>query len=283
MQRYRVAHARQVRGAARVSPGIVAVGLLALSALTVASPLRAQQPARTWCVTAMDDDHKPVTGLGQEDFALKDGGARQPVVSVEPATGPIAIGLVFWGPLMGTSGVGHELNGLNPASRVVANAAIAASDQKPGFLLQSIEQVAATVSHTQGFERRAIILVVSAAIPARQLQAVTTLAQVVERSETPLWTVETVADTDGPPRSAAQPRPRTAADDILDAAVAVGGGMRWRVKTGDELADGAVRVAALLSAAQYFVTANLPAIYTPPAPIATRHDRGVVLVPAWPR
>ena len=72
-------------------------------------------------------------------------------------------------------------------------------------------------------------------------------------------------------------------DDTLDAAVAVGGGMRWRVKTTDELADAAAGVAALVSTAQYVVTASLPAIFTPPAPIATRHDRGIVLVPMWPR
>jgi hypothetical protein len=229
----------------------------------------------------MDDDHKPVTGLGKEDFALKDGGARQPVVSAEPATGPIAVGLVYWGPLMGTSGFGHELTGVSPASRVVDTASIAPSNQQLGFLLRSIEHEATTLSRSQGFERRAIVLVISAPIPASQLQATTTLTEVLESTETPLWIVE--APTEAVPGVAPQPHPRTTVDDALDAAVAIGGGSRWRVKTGDELADAAAAVAALLGTAQYFVTANLPSIFTPPAPIATRHDRGIVLVPMWSR
>lgn len=56
-----------------------------------------QPQTRQFYVTVMDDDRKAVTGLGAEDFALKDGGARQPVVSSEPADDPMQIAIVVAG------------------------------------------------------------------------------------------------------------------------------------------------------------------------------------------
>ena len=278
MKRYRVKQARLRGLAALAPPGIVSPGVLVLAALTLALPLHAQQPARTWCVTAMDDDHKPVTGLGKEDFALKDGGARQPVISVEPATGPIVVSLVTWGAPSATefSAFDVALKAASPASAVVGHTRVSAARPQVRNSLEPIIEEAATnlrlAGTRQGFERRSLVFVAMAPIPFDQLDP-PALSQTLQREEVPLWTVELQST----------PVPRTRTDDALDAAVAAGGGLRWRVKTGDELADAAAGVAALLGTAQYYVTANLPSIFTPPAPIATRHDRGIVLVPMWPR
>ncbi len=66
-------------------------------------------------------------------------------------------------------------------------------------------------------------------------------------------------------------------------AVQAGGGPRWRVDTPADLEAGARGVAALLGTAQYVVTVDLPVLFNGPVPIATRHDRGIVLVPMWSR
>lgn len=63
-------------------------------------------------------------------------------------------------------------------------------------------------------------------------------------------------------------------------AVQAGGGLRWRVDTPADLETGARGVAALLGTAQYVVTVDLPVLFNGPVPIATRHDRGMVLVPS---
>lgn len=216
----------------------------------------------------MDDDHKPVMGLGKEDFALKDGGARQPVISVEPATGPIAVGLIFWGPMMYSDAFGHALMDANPGGRVIDTKSVPSTNPPKESVRQAVEGMARELGAAKGVERRAIVVTMTAAAPDDQLQPVASLTRILQENDSPLWTIEL---------GAAGPAPS------VDAAVAVGGGYRWRVKTGDELADAEAGVAALLGTAQYFVTANLPSIFTPPAPIATRHDRGIVLVPMWPR
>ena len=42
-------------------------------------------------VTVVGLEGRPVTGLGSEDFSLRDGAVRRPVQAAEPATQPLAI------------------------------------------------------------------------------------------------------------------------------------------------------------------------------------------------
>ena len=96
-----------------------------------------------------------------------------------------------------------------------------------------------------------------------------------------LWTIEL------PPASAGSPPPAPAAgsaklDDVLNDATKFSGALRERVSDAAGLTPMAERVGHCLFV-QYIVTYLWPNPMLSTFSIATRHDRGEVLVPAWAR
>ena len=263
-----------------------------------------QPQTRQFYVTVMDDDRKAVTGLGAEDFALKDGGARQPVVDSEPADDPMQIATVIAdvppeerAPLLGAvNAFTNVVHSLSPASREVlvlegttvdwgggpVPSGLRATDTEVVFSgSHGVSDVlAAAVRDLESASpngRRVIVAFLHA--PARdQAGPVAGLAGLIQSSKTALWTVELATA-----RTTAAPPPPDQGGEALDMAVQAGGGLRWRVDTPADLETGARGVAALLGTAQYVVTVDLPVLFNGPVPIATRHDRGIVLVPMWSR
>ncbi|HEY6358888.1 MAG TPA: hypothetical protein VIX35_11620, partial [Vicinamibacterales bacterium] len=245
-----------------------------------------------------------VTGLGAEDFAIKDGGARQPVVNSEPADDPMQIAVVVAGipveehaPLVtAVNALISVVHGLNPASREVLVLAGATGDWGGGPVPSGLRPTGTRVvfSGAQGVSdvlaaavrdlqsaspngRRLIVAFLHA--PARdQAGPVADLAGVIESTKTSLWTVELATA-----RTTGAQAPTDPGGEALDRAVQAGGGLRWQVDTPADLETGARGVAALLGTAQYVVTVDLPVLFNGPVPIATRHDRGIVLVPMWSR
>lgn len=76
---------------------------------TVEGPAAAQATFRTVYVTAVDREGQPVAGLTAEDFAVKEGGKDQEIVSVEPARARMRIALAIDEPLTAS---GHALQGM---------------------------------------------------------------------------------------------------------------------------------------------------------------------------
>jgi hypothetical protein len=269
-----------------------------------------QPQTRQFCVTVMDDDRKAVTGLGAEDFALKDGGARQPVVASEPARDPLMIAIVIAGfppeagaPLVGAvNALTSVVDASNPESHEVLVLEGTKGDPGTSPLLPGVRLHDADVVFSGGrgvgaalnaaaralgsagpSGRRAIVAFIDGSASDQsdqsdQTDQVAGRMGPIQGSKIALWTVEL------PPARPTGTRPPPAvATSALDRAVQAGGGLRWRVDTLSGLEPGARGVAALLATAQYVVTIELPVLFNGPVPIATRHDRGVVLVPIWSR
>jgi hypothetical protein len=288
-----------VPGHGPIRRALVGAGLVAALGVS-ASAVRPQ--IRQWCVTVMDDDQQPVTGLGSEDFSLKDGGARQPVVASEPAGGPWTVRVAVAGLTVDNSqAVGRAvarfvgtLATASPGSRVrvivdrpVSDPAVAglaaaahagagdvtsAGSQAWDAVLAAAVQDLRAETRTQ---RRAVVAILPS-FPADR--ATTNIPGLLLDTRTPLWSVEVT-----PPRVPGVPAARTMLDNVLDGGVLLGGGLRWRVDAAADLPAGAGGVAALLGTGQYVVTISLPVLFSGPVPIATRHDRGVVLAPLWSR
>jgi hypothetical protein len=261
-----------------------------------------QPQTRQFCVTVMDDDRKAVTGLGAEDFALKDGGARQPVVDSEPADDPIEIAIVIAGfpaedrtPLVtAVNAFASTVRESSPSSHATLVLEGPALDWAEWALLSGVRLsdagVVVTGDHGVGDLLRTAVaelesagatgrrVVVAFLDPSGMAGPVVGLAGLIQRSKVALWTVELA-----PVQTPGAKSPPDALSGALDTAVQAGGGLRWRVDTPADLEAGARGVAALLGTAQYVVTVELPVLFNGPVPIATRHDRGLVLVPLWSR
>jgi hypothetical protein len=264
-----------------------------------------QPQTRQFCVTVMDDDRKAVTGLGAEDFALKDGGARQPVVDSEHADDPMQIAIVIAGfpaedraPLAtavnafasavhASSPLSHavlvlEGTALDWASRALLSGArpvdhqvVVSGDHGVAAILNT---AVAELGSGRATGRRVIVAFLYPS--ASQAGPVVELPSLIQSRKIALWTVELAP---GRTTDAKSPPDPDAGSEALDLAVQAGGGLRWRIDTPAGLETGARGVAALLGTAQYVVTVELPVLFNGPVPIATRHDRGVVLVPMWSR
>lgn len=63
----------------------------ALSATESSVTPRRQRMFAQKYVTVVGGEGRPVTGLGSEDFSLRDGGIRRPLQAAEPATLPLSI------------------------------------------------------------------------------------------------------------------------------------------------------------------------------------------------
>ena len=96
-------------------------------------------------VTVVGLEGRPVTGLGSEDFSLRDGAVRRPVQAAEPATQPLAIGVVMAGfesaatppvaqaleevrRVLSLAGAGHRVDVVDAGARPFLDAALEASN-----------------------------------------------------------------------------------------------------------------------------------------------------------
>jgi hypothetical protein len=237
------------------------VGASLVAALGVGASA-VQPQVRQWCVTVMDDDHQPVAGLGSEDFSLKDGGARQPVVASEPAVGPWSVAVAVVGGAADTSqAIGRAVDRFvrtiqtsSPGSRVhlvvdrpVSDPAVAslitAARVVPGDVVDAGSRAWGAVLAASVREvpdegpavRRAVVAILPSAAPDGA--GASDLLGLLERTHISLWTVEVAA-----PHAAGAMPARAPGDDLLDAAVTLGGGLRWRVDATGGLPVGAQAV-----------------------------------------
>ena len=262
---------------------VLAVGVVAPSA----------QQAQSFLVTVTDDAHKPVTGLAAEDFAIKDGGARQPVISAEPATGPLAVETLVteWmeaeAPAALEKAAAEIIHEADAANTIGATTLTVEGPH--GMALFSappppVDPRRYELAINDGVfdrppelgksptNRRALVVIVNA--PATLRDSGSRLSsdlldrlRVVKAS---LWVVDLTPIS-------------PLANNKLDSLITASGGMHTSVKDPKDLASAARDVATLLTTSQYIVTANVAVTASGPLPLATRHDRGIVLTPIWPR
>jgi len=251
-------------------PWFFAAALAAISVTATAAVAPAQQ-VRSFLVTVTDDAHKPVTGLGAEDFAVKDGGARQPVMSAEPATGPLAVRIA----VIRSAESSHEgFDGASTAAwEALHSANVDNSIESTSLIGPTVDGplVADGVIHatvelgSTSADRRAVFVILdgSATGPGRGL------LEHLRAAKASLWVIDLVS--------------RNPTDPELDRAITSSGGLHISVTDRAGLAAAARDVAALLTTAQYVVTATVAVTATGSLPLATRHDRGIVLTPFWSR
>jgi hypothetical protein len=272
--------------------------------LAAVSAARAQGTPQQVYAIVVDSDGFPVRGLSAEDFSLRDGSVRQAVLGVEPATNPVSLAVVIRG--FGSQDVvelRRALAAMNEMTRrgptgsrigVVETSAalprwIDASAPIPDATLNAlvtasarplVDVVGAACVALRGSatDRRAIVLLVkrSSADGFAESRAIT---DNLFTDGTALWTVEV---GDAPATTPAPPRGEARLDDALTDATKFSGSLRERVPDMASLAPTAARVANLVLA-QYVVSYLWPNPMLGTFSIATRHDRGDVLVPAWAR
>jgi hypothetical protein len=252
----------------------LSLAVVAACAIGAGATLLAQQQAHSFLVTVTDETHKPVTGLGAEDFAVKDGGARQPVVSAEPATGPMAV--AFASVQSPSQAVAHDWadDAIRPAEAIVREANVdndvldshtLLTSPGPTFPIASTVIAGTVRLGTSAADRRAVLVVVDG-----RADADLSLQQHLRAARASLWVVDVAATP-----AVATPQ--------LDSVIAWTGGMHISAKDSAALADAARDVATLLTKSQYLVRFDVAAMATAPLPLATRHDRGIVLLPSWPQ
>jgi hypothetical protein len=248
--------------------------LAVLAAAAAFQPVRAARPAdaQTY-VTVLDTDRRPVVGLGEEDFAMRDGGVREHVISVEPATAPLSIALV--------------VDGFEPGDQPAVSAAIAAatrrltaadprhqvvgpsSDGGSAAFVDALTAACASL-RTAPTDRRVVLALVRRHAGDGAVAKPGALSDAILLGKISLWTIEV-----GPVQT-------TALDRLLTDSTALGGALREIVPAASGLSDTATRVADLL-VSQYVVTYAWPNPMLSQVNITIRHDRGLVLAPLWTR
>jgi hypothetical protein len=243
-----------------------------------AAPRRAsQQTFAQKYVTVVGLEGRPVTGLGSEDFSLRDGAVRRPVQAAEPAAQPLAMAVVLAAfedgdaPTVGravdelrravkSAGTGHRVEIVNAGTRPFLEAALEAADL-----------VAAPAT-----DRRVVLAIVRRRPGDGDIPQPERLVDALRAARVSLWTLE-IASAADTRKSAPSPL-----DDALTTSTQAGGGLRETLKTMEALPDQAARVASLLLS-QYVVTYAWPDPMIGQFNISTRHDRGTVLMPVWDR
>jgi len=258
---------------------LAAVVIATLTATGIASGpgFAKQQTFAQKYVTVVGLEGRPVTGLGSEDFSLRDGAVRRPVQAAEPATQPLAIAVVVAGfepadtrPVapalaeirraLSTAGAGHRIDVVDAGARPFLDAALEASDL-----------VGAASS-----DRRIVLAVVRRRDGDGDATRPERLTDALRLAHASLWTLEIVPEAGG-----RKPAP-SPLDDALTAGTQIGGGLREALAGVSALPDHAGRVARLLLS-QYVVTYAWPDPMIGQFSISTRHDRGTVLSPVWDR
>jgi len=222
-------------------------------------------------VIVIDGDRRPVLGLSAEDFSLRDGGVKQSVDDVVPATAPLAIAVV--------------VDGFEAADRAQLTSAIAGATARlaaasprhrinlldaPGrSLTDAIVDASRTLQDAET-DRRAVIAIIKRRAGDGAVSSTSSLTSALVDDRVSLWTIEV-----GPAQN-------TALDRVLTDATAAGGALRELVPATAGMPDAAVRVIHLLTS-QYVVTYQWPNPMLSLVNISIRHERGTVLATSWMR
>jgi hypothetical protein len=260
------------RGAAATAATIIA-----WTALVLATPRTDVQRY----VTVVDSDGRPVLGLSHEDFALKDGGVRRPIVSVEPATAPISVNVIVAGFSAAELGeVTNEIESLQATRKSTSDspALMVTTPDAPDLhtdlaTLPGAIDASARSQIADGFDRRMVLAIVKrgASEPAINADASADVVDALTDAKSALWTLEVA-----PPATA------TSLDKLLSSATDASGSVRTKVKSTADLA-GAARDLFYIWRGQYLVTYTWPDPMLSFFKLEVRHDRGVVLTTGWER
>jgi hypothetical protein len=286
-----------------------------VAALVATAPAaRAATPAQGQIyVTVVDTDGRPVTGLGSEDFSMREGAVRQPVLDAEPAIAPLSVAIVIDGfdagdaPDVGRAvdAAARALRARDPNHRVSLLTGDAAADHRlspvasdqPGvqavvarLVIGSrgglIARVAAACLALEDAptDRRVVLAIVRRRGDEAEMAETVRMTDAVLQARAALWTVEVGAPVPPAGRStaAAPASSRATLDEALEAAVRLSGSLREPSPSSAALGDAVSRVASLLLS-QYLVTYTWPDPMLSQVTLTLRHDRGVVLAPAWSR
>ncbi len=282
------------------------LALVVAAALWPAGAAAQGSPQQVYAIV-VDSDGFPVRGLSSEDFSLRDGSVRQAVLGAEPATNPVWLAVVIRGfapddlpqvkaavqaiAAMTTKGASGSRVGVVRATPARAgewlDATTGISDTVWSSLLTDSAPVLDAIGQAAGTlrkaptDRRAVILLMKRSVADTLVVQRGLVTDQLFNSGAALWTVEVPGSSTGI-GPASTPANAVKLDDVLTDATKFSGSLRERGANVSELAPLAERVANLVLA-QYVVTYLWPNPMLSSFSIATRHDRGDVLVPAWAR
>lgn len=267
----------------------------------------AAQTAQQVYAVVVDGDGYPVRGLSAEDFSLRDGSVRQAVLGAEPATNPVWIAVVAQGfnaadlpqvraaieAIASTTRkgpAGSHLGVMRPASATsswidLASGLSAADwqslvDGPAPPVLDAIGQAAVALRQAPT-DRRAVVLLIKRSASSALVESRGLLTDQLFTAGAALWTVE-VGGSSGAGVASGSPPNFVKLDDLLNDATKFSGSLREQIADTPGMVPMAERVVNLILA-QYVVTYLWPNPMLSTFSIATRHDRGDVLVPAWAR
>ena len=268
---------------------------------------RAQGSPQQVYAIVVDSEGWPVRGLSAEDFSLRDGSVRQAVLGVQPATNPVWTAVIVRGfaredmPALRraievlakttrTGAAGSRTGVMRAAAsgstwaEVTADMTDAAWDTMlaagSGSVADAIGQACAALRDAPT-DRRAVVTILKRRSDDALLKVDGLLTDSLFNVGAALWTIELPGSTESAPVSAPVAG-SVKLDDLLNDATKFSGALRERVPDTSALAAMAERVGHFLFV-QYIVTYLWPNPMLSTFSIATRHDRGDVLVPAWAR
>jgi hypothetical protein len=255
----------------------------------------------------VDSDGYPVRGLSAEDFSLRDGSVRQAVLGAEPATNPVWLAVVVQGFATGDlpqvraaiealastarqGPAGSHTGVMRPASATSAWLDLASGVSDAAWqslvdgprppVLDAIGQAAVALRQAPT-DRRAIVLLIKQSPATAFVVSRGLLTDQLFTAGAALWTVE-VAGTSASNATTGSSPDAVKLDDVLNDATKFSGSLREHVADTAGMIPLAERIGHLVLA-QYVVTYLWPNPMLSTFSIATRHDRGDVLVPAWAR
>ena len=280
--------------------------VLIACAVGLMSGRAAAQTAQQVYAVVVDGDGYPVRGLSAEDFSLRDGSVRQAVLGAEPATNPVWIAIVAQGfkaadlpqvraaieAIASTTRkgpAGSHLGVMRPASATSSWIDLASDlsdadwqslvDGPAPAVLDAIGQAAVALRQAPT-DRRAVVLLIKRSSSSALVEPHGLVTDQLFTAGAALWTVE-VGASSGSAAGASAPN-SVKLDDVLNDATKFSGSLREQIADTPGMVPTAERVANLILA-QYVVTYLWPNPMLSTFSIATRHDRGDVLVPAWAR
>jgi hypothetical protein len=251
-----------------------AATLALIGALTAFVPAPAARSADAQAyITVVDTDRHPVLGLSAEDFAMRDGAVRQPVLDVEPAAAPLSVAVVVDGFEAGDAadvtaavvGLTRAFAAVDPRHQVVMSAAAAGGRSFVERLLDACQSL-----RSASTDRRVVLAIARRGPGDGAVSDPARLSDAILVGKVALWTIEV-----GPART-------TPLDKLLAESSDLGGALREMVPATSAMRAAASRVASLLLS-QYLVTYAWPNPMLSRVDISIRHDRGLVLAPIWTR
>ncbi|HUL74466.1 MAG TPA: hypothetical protein VLT86_15265 [Vicinamibacterales bacterium] len=284
----------------------LAVATMIAGAIWPAAARAQGSPQQVYAIV-VDGDGLPVRGLSAEDFSLRDGSVRQQVLGVEPATNPIWIAVVVRGfAAEDRATVRTAVGAVVEALQSQAGSRVGVMHARPGGRSEWVDATsgladsvwdavlapgsgavtdaiadACVALRSAPTDRRAVLTLIQRRPDDAVVAMTGLLTDALFQSSAALWTVEIPAPA-ATPAASSLPARGAKLDDVLTDATKFSGALRERAADPAGLAPMAARVAHLLLA-QYIVSYLWPNPMLSQFSIATRHDRGDVLVPAWAR